>query len=202
MTRSHNSSSSTATRASLIAGLRHGEAQAWREMVDLYAPLVHHWCRQCGIKSDAASDVMQEVFAAVAIHIERFGYRDEGDSFRGWLWTVTRNKARDYHRSRQRQVDARGGSTALRRLAEHPDQVHLPEDEPSGPAEISALMRRGLEQVRAEFEPRSWEAFWRSSVDGLPTDRVAAELDMTSAGVRQARSRVLRRLRKQLGEAS
>lgn len=200
MTGSRDESPGTATRASLIAALRRGDTQAWQEMVDLYAPLVHHWCRQCGIRSDAASDVMQEVFAAVARRIERFGYRKEGDTFRGWLWTVTRNKVYDYYRNQQRRVEASGGSTALRRLADHPDEGSLPEDEPTGAAEISGLLRRGLEQVRAEFEPRTWDAFWRSSVDGLPTDRVAAELDITRASVRQARSRVLRRLRKQLGE--
>lgn len=200
MSGSREHSPSTATRVSLIAALRRGDAQAWYEMVDLYAPLVHHWCRQYGTPSDAASDVMQEVFAAVARRIERFGYREEGDSFRGWLWTVTRNKLYDYHRSRQRNVPATGGSTALRRLSDLVDEASLPVDEPTGAAEISGLLRRGLEQVRAEFEPRTWDAFWRSSVDGLSTDQVASELEMTPPSVRQARSRVLRRLRKQLGE--
>jgi RNA polymerase sigma-70 factor, ECF subfamily len=198
MTDPDDFSSGAATRASLIASLRRGEAQAWHEMVDLYAPLVHHWCRRCSVPADATADILQDVFAAVARHLERFGYRGEGDSFRGWLWTVTRNKIRDHRRSRRRQIEPVGGSTALERLAELPDDASLPDEEPTGAAEISGLLRRGLEQVRAEFEPRTWTAFWRSAVDGLATDQVAAELQMTPAGVRQARSRVLRRLRRQL----
>lgn len=200
MTGSSNPSSGTATRASLLTALRRGDARAWCETVDLYAPLVHHWCRRCGIPADSVADVMQEVFAAVARHIERFGYRQPSDSFRGWLWTVTRNKARDYLRSRQRQWDSPGGSTALRRLAEFADESALPEDEPTGDAEISGLIRRGLEQVRAQFTQRTWDAFWRCSIDGLSTEEVAKQLGMTPAGVRQARSRVLRRLRLQLGD--
>lgn len=200
MTESSKPSPGTATRPSLLTALRRGDAQAWCEMVDLYAPLVHHWCRRCGIPADSAADVMQDVFTAVARHIEQFGYRQSGDSFRGWLWTVTRNKARDHLRSRQRQWDAPGGSTALRRLTACADPNALPEDEPTGDAEINGLMRRGLEQVRAQFEARTWDAFWRCSIDGLSTDEVAKQLEMTPAGVRQARSRVLRRLRQQLGD--
>jgi RNA polymerase sigma-70 factor, ECF subfamily len=200
MSGSPDASSASATRASLIAGLRRGDMRAWYEMVDLYAPLVHHWCAQCRIGPDAADDVMQETFAAVARRIEQFEYRNQNDSFRGWLWTVTRNKVRDYRRNRLRQAESVGGSTAMRHLAEYPDEESLPQDEPTGPAEVGSLIRRGLEQVRADFEQRTWEAFWRTSVDGMPTDVVAAQLKMTAAGVRQARSRVLRRLRRQLGD--
>lgn len=53
---------------------------------------------------------------------------------------------------------------------------------------------------RSEFEPRSWQAFWRSAVDGIPTAVVAEELGVTAAAVRQSRSRILRRLRQQLGD--
>jgi RNA polymerase sigma-70 factor, ECF subfamily len=199
---SRDSTSPSPTRGSLIAGLRRGDAQAWSEMVDLYAPLVHQWCRGCGVPADAAADVMQEAFAAAAQHIARFGYRQQGDSFRGWLWTITRNKIRDYHRTCRRQIQSPGGSTALRRLARQPDEASLPEDEPTGDAEISDLVRRGLDQVRSEFEPRTWDAFWRCCVDALPTDLVAKQLEMTPAAVRQARSRVLRRLRRQLGDVT
>jgi hypothetical protein len=121
MSGSPDASSASATRASLIAGLRRGDMRAWYEMVDLYAPLVHHWCAQCRIGPDAADDVMQETFAAVARRIEQFEYRNQNDSFRGWLWTVTRNKVRDYRRNRLRQAESVGGSTAMRHLAEYPD---------------------------------------------------------------------------------
>ncbi len=196
---SRDSASDSYTRASLIACLRHGDPQAWHQMVDLYAPLVHQWCRRCGVRADATADVMQEIFAAAARHIERFTYRQDGNTFRGWLWTVTRNKVRDHHRNQRRQFEPRGGSTALQRLTEFPDEASLPVDEPTDAAAISGLIRRGLEQVRAEFQERTWNAFWRCSVDGLPTDLVAAQLEMTPAGVRQARSRVLRRLREKFG---
>jgi RNA polymerase sigma-70 factor, ECF subfamily len=123
-------------------------------------------------------------------------------TFRGWLWTVTRNKILDHHRARQRRVPAAGGSEAARALEQHPEPpLSLGGDvEPTDAGEISALLRRALDQVAGDFEPATWTAFWRSTVDQLPTDVVAAELGVSPAAIRQARSRVLRRLRRQLGD--
>jgi len=57
-----------------------------------------------------------------------------------------------------------------------------------------------LEQVRAEFKPKTWKIFERTVVDQLPTDIVAKEFNVSAATVRKIRSRVLRRLRLQLGD--
>jgi hypothetical protein len=42
-------------------------------------------------------------------------------------------------------------------------------------------------------------AFWRSAVEGQPAADVGAGLAMSADAVRQARCRVLRRLRRELG---
>ena len=55
-------------------------------------------------------------------------------------------------------------------------------------------------EERAEFEERTWQAFWRVTVEGQDTAEVAAQLGISANGVRQAKSRVLRRLREELGE--
>ena len=52
--------------------------------------------------------------------------------------------------------------------------------------------------IRNEFEDRTWQAFWRVTVECQPSDMVAESLEMTPAAVRQAKSRVLRRLREEL----
>ncbi len=59
----------------------------------------------------------------------------------------------------------------------------------------------GLELVRAEFEPRTWEAFRRVAIERQPPVRVANELGMSIQAVYQAKSRVLRRLRQDLDDA-
>ncbi len=61
-------------------------------------------------------------------------------------------------------------------------------------------MARAMEQVRGEFETKTWSIFLRSVVDQVSTEIVAKEFNVQSATVRQVRSRILRRLREQLGD--
>ena len=60
------------------------------------------------------------------------------------------------------------------------------------------LSQRAVELVRAEFEQRTWEAWWKTAVEGRPAADVAAEMDMSLAAVYKAKSRVLLRLRQEL----
>jgi RNA polymerase sigma-70 factor (ECF subfamily) len=143
---------------------------------------------------------MQDVFAAVHSAIGRFE-RDRPDgTFRGWLWTITRNKIRDHARRTAGEAVASGGTDAYRRLAELPEQWADDSADPHDRRELSALFRRGVELIRGEFEDRTWQAFWRTVIDERPTDEVAAELGVSSNAVRQYKSRVLRRLRQELGD--
>jgi RNA polymerase sigma-70 factor (ECF subfamily) len=61
-----------------------------------------------------------------------------------------------------------------------------------------ALFLRALEMIRGDFEPQTWQAFWRVRVDGQPPVTVATEIGMTAKAVRAAKGRVLRRLREEL----
>ena len=62
------------------------------------------------------------------------------------------------------------------------------------------MFHRGLEKIRHDFDPKTWQAFWRVTVDGLSATEAANELSMKSGTVRVAKSRVLQRLRRQLGD--
>ncbi len=88
----------------------------------------------------------------------------------------------------------------LQNVADGNNEPIVQEDEPTESLELEQLTRRAMVQVEAEFEPRTWQAFWRTVVDGINTAQVAEELEMTLATVRQHKSRVLRRLRQQLGD--
>ncbi len=57
-----------------------------------------------------------------------------------------------------------------------------------------------LELVRREFEERTWHAFWQTVAEGRPSADVAADLGVTPAAVRKARSRVLHRLKEEFGD--
>jgi RNA polymerase sigma-70 factor (ECF subfamily) len=190
--------STDSTSSSLLARVKARDSDAWSKLSRLYAPMVYGWARRTGLQASDSADVVQEVFSAVAAHISEFRRQRPGDSFRGWLWTITRNKVRDHFRQRGAQPVAEGGSDAQARMLELPDG--FVEDEPSviAASAHSELTRRIVELVRAEFEPRTWQAFWRSVVDQQPPADVATELRMTVGAVYNAKSRVLGRLRQEL----
>jgi RNA polymerase sigma-70 factor (ECF subfamily) len=178
---------------SLAMRLQAGSAEAWADFVRLYGPLVDRWCRVAGVPTDSIPDVAQSVFLTAFRKVASFDAGQSNASFRGWLWAVTRSRVADFFRRRGEQ--GRGGSTMLQQLAAVPDLI---EDEPSQPDDISRLLHRALDQIQCEFEPNTWDMFWRATVLGHPTDLIATDYNVTPAAVRQSKSRVLRRLRKQL----
>jgi RNA polymerase sigma-70 factor (ECF subfamily) len=135
------------------------------------------------------------------VHLPGFRRDRPEDSFSGWLATITRNKVREHYRRRQGKDEARGGSTAQRQLAEVAEPPE-PSDESIQPdvQSTACLSRRVLELIRSEFEARTWDAFWRVTVDGRSPSDVAAELDMSVPAVYTAKYRILRRFRQVLGE--
>lgn len=197
---SGRNSDSGATRASLISRARSKNSEAWSQLVELYGPLVAHWCGRCGLSPHATADCVQEVFIAVSRSLERYHPEKATGAFRSWMWTITQNKIRDNQRRENRHTQARGGSTGLANLNTLADELSIPSEEPTSELEMQHLISRGLQQVRAEFEPRSWALFERAVIDHIPTAVVAKEFEVSSAAVRQVRSRILRRLRQQLGD--
>ena len=88
----------TSTSRSLLMQLKDGQPAAWESLTSLYAPLVYHWCRTMRLPEQDMPDVFQQVFQAVASHIQTFNKDRPGDSFRHWLRAITRNKVRDHFR--------------------------------------------------------------------------------------------------------
>jgi len=191
---------SSATSRSLLAGVQADVPQAWDRFVSLYAPLVFHWCRRRGLQDQDTADVFQEVFQAVVMHVGRFRKEREGDTFRGWLRRVTENKLIDHFRRRGHEARGIGGSSAQERLAQIVEPEPVPDDRSGDDAAEQALFARALGLIRKEFEERTWEAFWRTAVEGRAAKDVAADLFMSPGAVRVAKSRVLHRLRRDLGD--
>jgi RNA polymerase sigma-70 factor (ECF subfamily) len=190
------------TSRSLLADARLADAAAWERLVRLYAPLVASWCRRWGVAEQDVADLLQDVFSAVAAHLDRFRGERPADTFRGWLATITRNKVRDHFRRRATQPTGAGGSEASWQLQQVFDE-HLQDEMPDAADEtlLDDLLRAALESIRGEFHEKTWRAFWGVVVEGRNTADVAADLEMKPGAVRVAKSRVLLRLRRELGDA-
>jgi RNA polymerase sigma-70 factor (ECF subfamily) len=194
-----DSADASSISSSLLERVKARRPEAWERLAELYGPLVYRWCRLAGVRSDEAPDVVQEVFAALAVGIGNFRRDRPGDNFRAWLAGIARHKIADHFRRRQGRPEARGGTDAQQQLLEVPELAD-PGSRSDSAGRDGLLPRRALELIRAEFENRTWEAFWRTAIDGQRPAHVAEELGMSVMAVYKAKSRVLRRLRQELGD--
>jgi RNA polymerase sigma-70 factor, ECF subfamily len=185
---------SAATSLTLLERVRAADPDAWKRLVHLYSPLVFSWARRAGLADQDAADLVQDVWQSVAAALDRFRRDESGGTFRGWVWTIARNKVRDHFRNRQGEPEAAGGTEARQVLETVPEQE--PADDTG--VENHHLLHRALELIRPEFEERTWRAFWGMTVDGRPAADVGAELGLAANAVHQAKFRVLRRLRQEM----
>jgi RNA polymerase sigma-70 factor (ECF subfamily) len=189
---------SGATPLSLLEQLRANDPAAWQRFAALYAPLVRFWCTRSGLRGPDAEDLAQEVFAAAAAGLPGFHRDRPGDTFRGWLRGITRNQVLLHHRRNHGRTRAEGGHDAWAQLENIADGLLVPVD--GEDAEMGALYQRALEQVRVEFPDHVWQAFWLTTIENRMPAALVDELHMTANHIRQAKSRVLRRLREQVGD--
>jgi RNA polymerase sigma-70 factor (ECF subfamily) len=183
------------TSHSLIWKLKQRHEGAWERMVVLYTPLVYHWCRRSQLTPEESEDVTQDVFRTVSESIDRFRRDRESDTFRGWLRTVFKSRVVDHIRRHGGQPSARGGTDALLWLENSPEEG-LGECDPA----TQALFRRVLDLIQGEFSDAAWQAFWMTTAEELPARDVAEQLSMTPGAVRQAKYRILRRVREEIGD--
>jgi RNA polymerase sigma-70 factor (ECF subfamily) len=201
------------TRPSLLVRIRDADdREAWRQFVDIYAPLIYGFCRKRGLQDADAADVTQDVFRAVAAKIgsrptsekgsggeastetPKWEYDPNRGSFRGWLYTVTRNKISDFLDRKQ----ARGsGDTGTQQFLEQ--QPDTNEDETTWQREAQQrIFAWAAERIRGDFQEATWNAFWQVAVEGKSGEEAARNLHMSVGAVYVAKSRILARLKKEV----
>lgn len=199
------------TSLSLILQATRQDPAAWERLVSIYSPLVYFWCQESGLSRADLQDVFQEVFHALARNLHQFRPIENG-TFRGWLRTLTRNKLNDHFRQAGFEPRPIGGTEALnflkkipaatqRRLTSNHSSAINVADPPNEQDIVDSTLCHALSNVRVHFSEQSWKAFWMVVVDGRETADVAKDLDMLPGAVRVAKSRVLKRLRLELGDS-
>jgi len=180
------------TSVNLLRRLKTAEADpAWQRFTELYVPLIFYWARQHGLDSADASDLVQDVLSTLVEKLPKFEY-DVQRRFRGWLHTITLNRARDWQRKQKHQPGT-GRSSFMERLpsVEQPDLFDETEYR-------AYLVERARRLIAAEFEPVTWEACWKYVTEDRSAEDVASELGLSANAVRVAKCRVLKRLREEL----
>jgi len=183
------------TRVTLLVRIKDAkDVAAWTEFIELYGPVVYGFARKRGLQDADAADMVQDVMRSVARNAEKLDYDPKRGTFRGWLYTVTRNKIYNFLTANRNRPKAVGDSSSQERLDSLPDKDdnHEREWELEYQRRIAA---RAMERVKGEFQESTWAAFWGTAVEGRPAQEVGAKLDMTPGAVYVAKSRVLARLR-------
>jgi RNA polymerase sigma factor (sigma-70 family) len=187
---------SPATRASLLVRLRDGgDVGAWQEFVRLYAPIIYGFARKRGLQDADAADLMQDVLRSLASAVHRLEYDPVRGTFRGWLFTVTRNKVFNFLESRSRSVQGSGDSRMQQRLEQHADGDQSAEWEADYQRAMAA---QAMERVKGEFQAATWEAFLQTTVEGRAPAQVSARVGLSVGAIYVAKSRVIARLRQEI----
>ena len=179
------------TSVSLLLRLRNTQEQeAWSRFVQIYAPLVESWIRPFGLPAQDAEEMVQEVFSSLIRELPKFDY-DANRSFRAWLSTVTRNAVRSYLRRRGPKMMTNAADNLDGLLSDDAYQIDAKEFR-------EYVTQRALLVMKSDFEPATWQAFWRVVTQGESGVEVARDLGMSVNAVYVAKHRVLRRLREEL----
>ncbi|MGY8767509.1 MAG: RNA polymerase sigma factor [Pirellulales bacterium] len=164
---------------------------AWTRFVDLYAPLIYQWGENQGLNTADAADLVQEVLSILVHKLPEFEY-DPKRRFRGWLFTVTANKAKDLHRRNSVRPESGNENTVDHiPVASNVDLFEETEYH-------NYLVKRALTLMQSEFTDPTWQACWKHVVEDKKAAEVAQELGISTNMVYLAKSRILRRLREEL----
>lgn len=188
------------TRPSLLLRVRDvGDGVAWRDFVQLYAPLLHGYFTRSGVAHHDAADLTQEVLQTTARTMPGFAYDPARGQFRGWLRTVARNQMFKFFARAAKQRLADGSSSAWREAEQQADD---PADADRWEREYrTRLFATASAKVRAEVAPATWDAFWRTAVHGETAEVASRATGLSVGAVYVARCRVTARLRAIIAEA-
>lgn len=118
-----------------------GDASAGDTLVRrYYRPLIGYLQRITG--SQAAEDLHQQTWLSVLAHADRFVATGGAGSFRGWIFRIAANKAKDYWRAAGREKAAKEGYGRTTVGAESPWSGHAADG-----AEQVDRLRRAIQDL-------------------------------------------------------
>ena len=158
-------------------------------------PVIYRLARRKGLQDADARDLCQEVFRAVAGAVDRWD--PARGSFRAWISRIARNLMINFL-TRPSHHFRGSGATSVQELLEA---------QPARDTQAAAifdheykrqLFQSAAAEVKDEFTPATWQAFWQTAVESRPPAEVARELGLALGSVYVARSRVLALIRRQV----
>ena len=188
------------TRKSLLVRMQtlHDE-DAWSEFVAIYRPVVYRLARGRGLQDADAEDLAQRVVIAVRRAIGDWDSDPAKGRFRSWLAKIAQNAI--INALTRRPPDAAAGGTTIRELLDQQPEPDRRTQENLQCEYRRSLFRRAAQRIRPEFRNGTWDAFWLTTVDGMPVEGAGRALGKTVGAIYAARSRVMRRLKEEIEQS-
>jgi RNA polymerase sigma-70 factor, ECF subfamily len=190
-----------AKRPTLLSEARHGNREAFAQMVSPYVPALYRRARGLTGNSADAQDVSQEALLKAWSRLRQFsGKRDEStDDFRAWISRIAANSSIDLLRQRRDgkilSLDEPNGSSEETFGAGIATREHNPE-ELCARREMGRLLAQAIVQLPQDLR----QACLLRDVLHYSTEEVAQRLRISTVAVRLRLFRAHRRLRERLEE--
>lgn len=191
------------TRVSLLNRLRdYADGASWQEFFSTYRPLVHSVAARSGLSDAEAQEAVQETFIAVAKKMENFRYDPAVDSFKGWLFYLTRKSVALQFRRRER--NGRRGRSSGESSSAPADPEALSDVSTVDPEAIweeeweRHLLQVALARVKGQVNARHYQMFDLYVGKQWPVRQVAEAMGVTSAQVYLAKHRIVTLVRQEV----
>jgi RNA polymerase sigma factor (sigma-70 family) len=180
------------TDRSLINALHQHSSEAWALVATVYGPLIRTWAKSFVSREADILDVSQNVLLAVIKYASGFRKERPQDSFRKWLYVITRNESR---KILNREVEKINAAESIDLFAQPDTSVEIDTESSSL---LTELQRRALLAVKQAVSPRTWDIYWEAIQGELPTESIAERFGTTPGNVRVIKVRLTNRIRELL----
>ena len=193
------------TRKSLIARLDNWEDQkTWDEFYQTYWRLIYSVAIKSGLRSEEASDCVQETILSIAKQSKKKLYHPAQGSFKTWLMNMTRWRINDQFRKRKKDTAMAGGAFDEDRKTAIIDRV----EDPKGDVLVrlwsvewkKILADAALARVNTQVSPKQYQIFDYYVVKQWDASKVQEYLGVSMAQVYLAKHRVGSVLKKELAK--
>ena len=173
--------------ADSIARARAGDAEAWGELYQQFAPAIFRFCRRALPTPEDAEDATTEIFMKVR---EKLGQYDPERPFSSWLYKVAANHCWDMLRRRHTRQDLETGDI---------DTLPIPSADPS---QLSRLLEdqtnSGVRSALAQLPARARMVLVLRYYSDLTYEEIAEALKIPREAVGVALLRARQQLRRAL----
>lgn len=174
------------------------DSEAWKEFVNIYGPLIYNYCRKSKLNDSDSEDVCQDVFRQISSSLHTFDYNQKLGRFRSWLGTVTYHEICRFFKKNQRFQNQIGSNGLQEIIYEQPGEI----DAVWSDEFCSHIYKTALDNIRPEFDDKTWKAFELTWIKDRSPKDTAVELETEIPRVYKAKFLVQRKLKEEIQRLS